>query len=158
MSDQEQGNNQEGRSWPDVAITGILAIKDLINNSQIYPLAGLFILSYPLVALIKMDDKDVGPFLTTLFEQFFGNKGLLIAAIILTNIAWLWVHGRIKREMQREINRLAKERSDLIHNTPKQYIEEHRSTSIPEHIKTAHVVPNIEHPTTDKSENPGNKQ
>jgi len=102
---------------------------NLINNKQIYPAMGFIILTIMGLIVWRLPDNELAEIVKLLINEFIVGKGTLIALIVITNLGWVYLLKRTTNVYQREIDRLAAIRSDLMHNPNRKNIENHRSTN-----------------------------
>jgi len=136
---RKQHKNTAQYTWAHVAFRAVDGGLNLINNNRIYPLFGVLALCIAALIVWKLPASTLGTILTTLVNEFIVNKGGLIAMIIISNMAWLYMFNRMRRLYSDEIKRLSEIRSDLMHNNTTHKIEKHRSTN--DECKETHIFP-----------------
>lgn len=132
-------------------IEGVL---NLINNNKIYPVFGLLFLSLLGLIVWRLPETELADVIKILINEFVVDKGGLIAIIVITNLGWAYLLRRMTGVYQREIDRLAKIRSELIHNNDRKSIKAHRSTN--GEIQESYIVPDVdttESPQPERSAN-----
>jgi len=131
-------------SWPRVWLRLIDGFFNLINTNRIYPLFGVLGLFLTALVVWKLPSSDLGIILTTIVNEFIVNKGGLIAIIVVTNLAWMYIFNRMREIYTSEIDRLSGVRSSLMHNNDSENeqatnIGSHRSTN--NNCKETHILP-----------------
>lgn len=123
-----------------VLLVFIEGIFELINSHKIYPAFGLFILSILGLIVWRLPDTELAEIVKLLINEFIVNKGGLIGLLVLTNLGWAYLLKRMNGIYSKEIDRLAKIRSELMHNSSSQKIEQHRSSK--EECDEHYILPN----------------
>lgn len=132
----------------------IEGIFNLINNNKIYPVFGLLLLSLLGLIVWRLPGTELAEIVRLLINEFIVSKGGLIAITIITNVGWAYILRRKTGVYQREIDRLAKTRSELLHNPDRQCIKTHRSTD--GECQESYIVPDINETANPEPQNTAN--
>lgn len=137
----KKSNESEYDGWR-VLLAFIDGIFELINSHKVYPAFGLFILSILGLIVWRLPGTELAEIIKILINEFVVNKGGVISLLILTNLGWAYLLKRMNRIYSEEIDRLAKIRSELMHNNSSQKIEKHRSSK--DDCDEHYIIPNGE--------------
>lgn len=138
-------NNPEYNGWRVLYIF-VEGIFNLINNNKIYPAFGLMLLFLMGLTVWQLPGTELAEIVKLLINEFIISRGGLIAIIIITNLGWAYLLKRMTGIYQREIDRLAAIRSELMHEPDRKKIKAHRSTN--GECEESYIVPD-----TDETEN-----
>jgi hypothetical protein len=136
---KKKNNETEYNGWR-VLLAFIDGIFELINTHKVYPAFGLFILSILGLIVWRLPDTELAEIVKLLINEFVVSKGGLIGLLALTNLGWAYLLKRMNRIYSEEIDRLAKIRSELMHNGSSKIIESHRSSK--EDCNEHYIIPN----------------
>ena len=88
----------------------------LFNNNKHYPVLISFCLIIIGLIVWKLPATDLAKILTLVINNFAAEKGGLIFWLLTTNIGWFYISRRVKKNYEKEIERLSKIRSELMHS------------------------------------------
>lgn len=86
----------------------------LLNTGRIFPLFGLVLLLLILLSAIRLPEAQVTLIIKEIVSAIRGSSGILLFALLVTNVGWLWLVNRQKRIFMEEIERLSTLRSSLL--------------------------------------------
>lgn len=129
------------KNWPDVIFAGFELINKIFNKGGIVYVAGFVFIFWVSALLLRLPPEDLSPVIIALVGGF-STKIAMISVIILINIFWTIIYRKMKETMQKEINRLANERSRYIHGEGVQ-LDSHVSSS-DAHNRPAVILPSFE--------------
>ena len=134
---QVKANRTDYNGWR-VLYFFIEGVFNLINSNKIYPVFGLLFLLLIGLIVWRLPDTELAEILKLLINEFVVDKGGLIVLIVVTNLGWAFLLKKMANMYKREIARLSAIRSELMHNSNRKNIGEHRSTN--SNCKESYIV------------------
>lgn len=113
----------------------------LLNTGKVYPAFGLLIIAIMGIAAWRLPPDQLATVIYDFLVTVRSSFGIVLVLFFITNAAWLWLFARQKSLYEKEIERLAKIRHDLVHNKELIMIENHRSSD--EVTGKTHIFPEI---------------
>lgn len=136
---KKKNKASEYNGWR-VLLAFINGIFELINSHKVYPAFGLLILSIFGLIVWRLPTTELAEIVKILINEFVVNKGGLIGLLVLTNLGWAYLLKRMNKIYSAEIDRLAKIRSKLMHDSSSKKIDKHRSSN--EECDEHYIIPN----------------
>lgn len=125
-------SRKKHRKEPTNGWDALIAIADrifaLINNGIIIPVFGLFILIIIFLIVYKLPENELSGILMAFINITLKDKVSLYVMLAASNIAWFFIYKRSRSTHIKEIERLSKIRSELLHKTNGGAIKRHRSS------------------------------
>lgn len=100
------------------AIHLVDAILELINNTKFFALSFVLIGGIAVITALRMPDEAFIPFWSGLFGVFSNNYAAY-GLLIFTNCIWYIAYSSLKRESEREIERVTELRKHILHGLEK---------------------------------------
>jgi hypothetical protein len=128
---KKKNNKADGKSklngW-HVLMRFVDGIFDLVNTNRIYPAFGLILLAIVSLTIWRLPPDELANIIKVIVADVVIGKGFLISLVVVSNLGWIYLFNRMRDMYKNEIDRLSNIRSELIHNSGRNVIEDHRSS------------------------------
>lgn len=121
---------QEWNGWRVLALL-IKRLFDLLENGMIYPALVIVLVGFMAFVAFLAPEESIGLAVNRFTEWLFSSTGAWAVLFTVSNIAWVYLYRRMKKNYKDELDRVGRVRSELLHNPARMPIKNHRSTEEP---------------------------
>jgi len=126
-------------SWSRVAFVFIDGSIKIINTGKVYPLIWLIFMVIMTIIVWRIPEHTLGELALFFVTKIVMSYGGLIVLLLLSNFSWKYIFDKQRENYEKEIQRITKVRSELMHNSDRVKIKNHRSTE--DDCKEVYLIP-----------------